>query len=33
LPQYQQATPDQRALMEWIVLFHDAAKIARLESH
>jgi hypothetical protein len=26
LPEYQQMSRDQRALMEWVVLFHDVAK-------
>lgn len=33
LPEYQQATSDQRALMEWVVLFHDVAKIAQRGRH
>src|SRR5437867_3153607 len=25
-PEYRDATPDEQALMEWIVLFHDVGK-------
>ncbi len=30
LPEYKQATSEQQALMEWMVLFHDVAKIAHV---
>ncbi len=33
LPEFQQATPEQQALMEWTVLFHDVAKIAQPGRH
>lgn len=33
LPEYHQATPEQQALLEWIVLFHDVAKIAQHDAH
>ncbi len=33
LPEYQKATPDQQALMEWMVLYHDVTKVARRDKH
>ncbi len=33
LPEYQQAGAEQRALMAWMVLFHDVAKVARKGEH
>lgn len=33
LPEYQQATAEQRIIMEWIGLFHDIAKEARQNDH
>lgn len=33
LPEYQQATALQQAVMDWMVLFHDVAKIPRPGQH
>lgn len=33
LPEYQHATPDERALIEWTVLYHDVAKVPRPGNH
>lgn len=32
-PEYQNATPEQQAIMPWIVMFHDVAKEARRGHH
>ena len=33
LPEYQQASPQQQAVMQWMVLYHDVAKVALPNKH